>query len=77
MSPFSLLRQFKSHAGVTPHDYIMNLRLNRAKNLLSNEGMAINEISRAVGFRDQRYFSRWFSKSTGVSPSAYRTTVAI
>lgn len=73
ISPFYLLRQFKAHTGATPHDYMMGLRLMRARDLLSEGVLPIGGISRAVGFRDQRYFSRWFLKSTGVSPSGYRS----
>jgi AraC family transcriptional regulator len=73
MSSFSLLRQFKGHTGVTPHDYIMALRLIRARELLTANRLSIGDVSRNVGFQDQRYFSRWFQKATGLSPTAFRS----
>ncbi len=72
ISPFTLIRQFKAHVGLTPHNYIDDIRLRRAKQLLSRRHLSIGSVSRRVGFPDQRYFSRWFAKATGFSPRTFR-----
>ena len=76
MSAFALLRQFKAHTGSTPHEFLMALRVERARELLARDPRMIGEVSAAVGFRDQRYFARWFRKETGMTPSAFRERYA-
>ena len=66
---------FKKTAGVTPHQYLLRLRLHYAAELLQTSGqkdMTVNTITRACGFRDPFYFSRMFKKKYGISPSAFR-----
>ena len=69
-----LRRLFKQATGLTPIDYLMELRLNYAKKLLrENDKLhyTIAEISTASGFDDPNYFSRIFKKKTGKNPSEY------
>lgn len=65
---------FKNKYGISPSDYLANLRIEKAKELLtdSTENLSVGQIALAVGFSDALYFSRLFSKKTGVSPSKYR-----
>ncbi|MBE7020019.1 MAG: helix-turn-helix transcriptional regulator [Ruminococcaceae bacterium] len=63
---------FKKIYMVTPNKYINNLRISKAKSLLENTDYTIEEISYRCGYRDYSYFSKAFSKSTGISPSEYR-----
>ena len=65
---------FKSEYGVSPQDYLLNLRIEKAKQLLSREDVkfTVKEVAYAVGFRDQLYFSKLFKKRTGVSPLEFR-----
>ena len=63
---------FKKNYMVTPNKYINNLRISKAKSLLENTDYTIDEISYRCGYRDYSYFSKAFSKSTGISPSEYR-----
>jgi len=65
-------RLFKSRTGMSPKKYILNLRLDRAKELLKKTDYNINEISITVGFGDPLYFSRIFCKSEGMTPTEYR-----
>lgn len=63
---------FKSCTGQTPVEYINNLRINHAKEYLINTDLSISDISEAVGFTDQNYFSRVFKKITGISPVKFK-----
>ena len=68
-----LRRSFKEEYGLTPLQYLSEVRISQAKNLLRfAKKLSIGEISRQVGFVDQLYFSRFFKKHTGLSPSEYR-----
>ena len=66
------IREFKNYTGYSPKQYIINLRLQNAKELLRNHSLSINDISGLVGYENQLYFSRIFHKYTGMSPSEYR-----
>ena len=76
ISPFTLLRRFKEHTGQTPGKYISSLRLARAKQLLADRRLSIREVGERVGINDQQYFSRWFHKAAGTSPSSFRNARA-
>jgi len=58
--------------GKSPKQYIMNVRMENAKELLLDSDMSILEIGSAVGFDDQNYFSRIFKKHCGMSPNEFR-----
>lgn len=63
---------FKNTVGVSPHKYIMDIRIRQAKYLLEYSDLNVNEVSAAVGFEDALYFSRIFKKYTGMSPKQYK-----
>ena len=63
---------FKEKYGVTIKQYIMNLRLEKAKDLLLATTLQINEIAKVCGYEDEKYFSRIFRKRYGVSPRDFR-----
>lgn len=73
LSPFRFLRAFKAATGVTPHRYLSEIRLQRAKQLLKLSHLSIAEVATLVGISDQCYFARWFSNLAGVSPSRFRS----
>lgn len=58
--------------GVTPQQYVINFRINKACELMSNHTLTISDISRSVGYYDTLGFSKIFKKETGVSPRKYR-----
>jgi AraC-like DNA-binding protein len=63
---------FKQSTGESPNQYHLNLRLNRAKDLLTSTALNINEVANQTGFDSVFYFSKLFKKKNGVSPKAYR-----
>ena len=67
-----LSRLFKSQKGITPKEYLIKKRLDRAADLLKNSSVSINTVAVSVGLSDPLYFSRIFKKHTGLSPSEYR-----
>lgn len=61
-------RLFKEYAGMAPLEYILRLKLNRARLLLENGSLTVGEAAAAAGFDDPAYFSRLYKQKTGVSP---------
>jgi AraC-like DNA-binding protein len=66
------IREFKRYTGYSPKQYVTNLRLQNAKELLNNHSLSISDVANLVGYDNQLYFSRIFHKYTGMSPSEYR-----
>jgi transcriptional regulator GlxA family with amidase domain len=60
---------FKAYTGMTPYQYFIQLKINKAKDLLDREEASVKEVAFALGFEDPYYFSRLFKKKTGVAPS--------
>lgn len=72
MSKPHFARVFKRTTGMPPVQFILGIRIERAKELLDFTNMPVTEIAEASGFYDQNYFARTFKKITGVSPTQYR-----
>ncbi len=64
-------RMFKKYTGVSPLQYQMQLKIILARDMLTNSGKSIKEISYDLGFESIHYFSRLFKEKTGVSPSVF------
>ncbi len=77
ISESQLRRRIRKATGKAPNDYISTLRINRAKSDLSYSSKTVKQIATENGFSSQYYFSRCFSKTTGMSPSKYRTLTSI
>ena len=71
ISRVHLHRKMKELTGQTPHDFIRNIRLKRAANLLVNQGMNVTEVMYACGFSNTASFSTLFKKFYGLSPRDY------
>lgn len=72
LSPYHFKRIFKEHTGLTPHRYLMDFRLNKAKELLVKNENTIEDIARLCGFINSGHFAVAFKRSTKLSPSEYR-----
>ncbi len=67
-----LSKLFKEEMGTGFTEYVTKVRLEEAEKLLADTVLSIREIAAAVGYPDEKYFSRLFKKSTGIKPSEYR-----
>jgi AraC family transcriptional regulator len=74
LSPFHLARLFKQRLGVSPHRYLVQVRVDNARWLLSagSGARSLAEIASAVGFADQSHLTRHFKRVTGMTPSQMR-----
>ncbi len=75
LSKFHLFESFKSVFGKTPYQYLNNIRLMKAKNLLKNNDMLITEIASLTGFNDIHTFSKSYKKKYKVSPLKFRNSL--
>lgn len=64
--------RLKSLVGVSPIDFLRQLRMQRAKELIKRSSMNVSQVAYAVGFTDPKYFTKCFKKETGMTPSEYR-----
>ncbi|MFF2775483.1 AraC family ligand binding domain-containing protein [Streptomyces sp. NPDC058052] len=71
-SRFALYRGFRAAYGFAPSDYQRDLRLRRARALLA-EGTSPASAAAEAGFADQAHLTRWFTRTYGITPAAYRT----
>lgn len=65
-------QKFKAFTGLSPTQYLINLRMTNAMNLMENTDYNIAQIAEAVGFDNPSYFRRQFRKHTGMSPTEYK-----
>ena len=63
---------FKQSMGVTPHQYVMKCRIEKAKQLLVNKQITLAEVSLATGFCHQSHFNNAFRRYTTMTPRQYR-----
>ncbi|HBZ78941.1 MULTISPECIES: AraC family transcriptional regulator [Brevibacillus] len=71
-NPRQFLRWFKRRYETSPIDYLIQLRMTKAKELLLGTDCTLKEIAESVGYPDSYYFSRQFKKNEGVSPTAFK-----
>lgn len=67
-----LTSSFKKTIGCSPQEFLVNLRMEKAKSLLKETDLSINAVSNAVGYTDQLAFSKVFKQHCGISPRMYK-----
>ena len=72
MSTFHFAHAFRQATGVSPHRYVMAMRIERAKAMLRETTLTLDEIAQRIGYSSQSHFSVAFHKAVGVAPSAFR-----
>lgn len=75
MSAFHFAREFKRATGRAPHQYLIKLRVERAKLLLAESKLPLVEVSLRTGFSSQSHFTRLFRRLTGLTPGTYRDSL--
>ncbi len=63
----------KRETGKTFTEHVAQRRIKKAEQLLRNEKYSVAEVGKMVGYNDYYYFTKWFKKLTGVTPSKYRS----
>jgi AraC family transcriptional regulator len=71
LSKYHFLRLFKLAYGITPYQYVQQLRLDKARMLLKHSSLAVQDIALALGFENSQSFSRLFHQRTGLYPTQY------
>lgn len=72
MSRHHFARSFKAETGLSPHQYVIRRRVERAKTLLTDTRLSISEVAAAVGFSHQSHLASHLGRVLGISPSALR-----
>ena len=67
---------FTKATGLSPHKYVLRVRIERAKIHLKDDGLSVAEVSRLIGFRTQEHFTKVFRRVVGVTPSKFREELA-
>ena len=70
-----LCRIFKQTYGVSPQQYLINLRMQKAKEMMRHSSFSIADISLAVGYKSPYYFSKEFKRLFSITPSQYLNTL--
>ena len=72
ISKFHLLRTFRQHLGLTPNEYLQNIRVTKAKELLRTTTLPVSLVANSVGIDSASYFIATFRKQEGITPHKYR-----
>ena len=77
MNKYYLSKEFKKYTGFSPNDYLISLRINKAKQLLEGSSLPASKIAHEVGIHDINNFTNLFKKKTGLTPIQYRSNKKI
>jgi AraC-like DNA-binding protein len=76
LTPHHLATLFTKTTGLSPHQYVLRVRIERAKIHLTDDRLSIAEVSKLVGFRTQEHFTKVFRRVVGATPSKFREELA-
>lgn len=77
VSKQGLIRKFRQHTGKTPTEYLLAVRLRQSKSLLKETALSVGQIAERCGFESVYYFSSFFKRATGTSPTDFRRLLDI
>lgn len=72
MNKYYIVHAFKKYKGVSPINYLINIRISEAKHLLQTTNYSVSKIAQSIGFSSQSYFSQVFRKELEMTPLQYR-----
>ncbi len=75
LSPSHFSRAFRQTVGVSPHRWVVQQRIMRARDLLRDSAMSLEDVASACGFFDQSHFTRSFSAHVGTTPGVWRRMI--
>jgi len=77
LSVYQFIRSFKKATRLSPARYVEKIRINKARELLIDSSLTVNEISTIVGYNDAFYFSKVFKKVTNTTPTSFRESALL
>ena len=72
LSRYYFTRLFRKETGRTPNEYLADVRINAAKEMLTERILSVAEIAEQCGFANTSHFTRFFREKTGQTPAAFR-----
>ncbi len=72
LSPYHFAKVFKRTTGVSPHQFVLNYRIEKAMEMMKNKALSLTEIAYNIGFYDQSHFTHSFKRVVGVTPKRYQ-----
>ena len=75
LSPYHFIRVFKAQTGKTPYEYLLDVKIEKAREMLRQKRFTITEVCLMCGFNNLSHFTAVFKRKVGVSPSSYRKII--
>lgn len=75
VSPYHFIRIFKAETGKTPYNYLMDIKIEKCKELLKSNQYSITEVATSCGFSSPSHFASVFKKRVGVTPTSYKAMI--
>lgn len=75
LSPYHFIRVFKGQTGKTPYEFLMDFKIEKARELLAVEKLTVTEVCYQCGFNNRSHFTAAFKRRVGITPTGYRNNV--